>query len=176
MQRESGQLLLPIQILKCVLNVQSSSNRPKECFGRSWEGSQDNSSQYLRSSCCLLVWHLTVWWFFWRSYFHRGVPPYIHFNLTTRILIYPHKVVTVEMGVEYEYILTCHTVIGSPYHAIIWLATPLVHVLSLAWLVAGKELCMMCTWSPHDHIVIVRREAGGVNYTQRLIPKGSQTS
>ena len=72
--------------------MQGGSNQPKKCFGRSWEGSQDNSSQYLRSSCCLLVWHLTVWWFLWKSYFHRGMPPY-HFNPTTRTLIHLHKVV-----------------------------------------------------------------------------------
>ena len=80
------------------------------------------------------------------------------------------------MGVEYEYILTCHTVIGSLHHAIIWLATPLAHVPSLTWLVAGKELCMTCTWSPHDHIMIAERKSGGVSYMQLFINKGSQTS
>ena len=35
-----------------------------------WAGSLCSSSRYLRSSCCLLLWYLTVWWLFWRSYFH----------------------------------------------------------------------------------------------------------
>ena len=55
----------------------SGTNSPNMQFRGSWVGSQLNSSKYLRSSCCLLCWHLTVWWLFWRSYFHRVHLPFI---------------------------------------------------------------------------------------------------
>ena len=41
----------------------SGTNNLDMQFRRSWVGSQFNSSKYLRSSCCLLFWHLTVWCF-----------------------------------------------------------------------------------------------------------------
>ena len=53
------------------------TNSPNMQFKRSWVGSHFSFSKYLRSSCCLLFWHLTVWWFFWRSYFHRACLPFI---------------------------------------------------------------------------------------------------
>ena len=53
----------------------------------------DNSSKYLRSSCCLLFWHLTVWWFFWRSSFQRECSSFYTFNPTTRISMVIHKIV-----------------------------------------------------------------------------------